>query len=160
MNAKVVYLIQFRKDYVELFFERQSGAFDYVDMFSGEDALTKAENMAFSLIEETPRIDLSFQNCFGKLLIYQADLTHPNISCLGHSLAPEENILAFLDSYPSFGKANDIWAELYDFAKKSINQTDIAAYLNGLARQSAILEGEFFFLDADPLKLSICVMRE
>jgi len=155
MNAKVVYLIQFRKDYVELFFERQSGAFDYVDMFSGEDALTKAENMAFSLIEETTRIDLSFQNCFGKLLIYQSDISHPTIHQLCPCTTPEEDILAFFIRYCSFCKAIYIWAELFDFAKKSINQMDIAAYLNSLARESAILEGMFFFLGSDSLKLSI-----
>jgi len=145
---------------VELFSESQSGAFNHVGMISGYDTPTKAENMAFSLIEETFRIDLSFQNCFEKLPIYQADLSHPYISCLGHRLAPEENILAFLESYPSFGKADDIWAELYDFAKTSITSRDITIYLNSLTRESAIFEVEFFFLDANPLKLSICVMRE
>jgi hypothetical protein len=114
MNAKAVYLIKFRDNYVELFSESQSGAFDYVGIFSGEDALTKAENMAFSLIEETPRIDLSFQNCLGKLSIYQTDISHPTICQLGPRTTLEEDI-----------------------------------------RESAILGGKFFFLNADSPKLSI-----
>ena len=92
MNTKAVYLIKFRGNYVELFSESQSGAFDYVSMFSGEDVLTKAENIAIRLIEETPRIDISFQNCFGKLLIYQADISHPTICQLGPRTTPEEDI--------------------------------------------------------------------
>jgi hypothetical protein len=105
MSAKAAYLVQFRKDYVELFSESSSGAFDFAELFSGGEALAKAKAMAHELVEGSGEVELNFRNCFGKLPLYEAELSHPTVRRLGAPGAPEEEILAFLYRYPAFRQA-------------------------------------------------------
>jgi len=105
MSAKAAYLIQFRKDYVELFSESPSGAFDFAELFSGGEAPAKAKAMAYELVGESGEAELNFRNCFGKPPLYEAELSRPTVRRVGAPGAPEEEILAFLYRYPAFRQA-------------------------------------------------------
>lgn len=105
MSAKAIYLIQFEKDYVELFSESQSGAFDFAGVVSGDGAAAKARARAKDFIEEAPETELYFQNHFGKPPVYEASASHPTVRRMGLPGAPEESVLAFLYRYPAFRQA-------------------------------------------------------
>lgn len=105
MSTRAVYLVEFKKNYAELFSESQSGTLDFAGLFSGEDAVVKLRASANEYIEEAQEIELRFRNSFGPPPIYEANLSHPAVRRIGPPGSPEENILAFLYRYPAFRAA-------------------------------------------------------